>query len=75
MNEQIAEAITDTMPDADVQVALQGNRAHIRVVSRRFEGMSTVARHQAVYACINRFIADGTVHAVSIDALTPDEAA
>ena len=74
MNEQIAEAIRSRIPDARVDVAVEGNGARITVVSREFEGMSRVKKQQAVYACIDGLIADGTLHAVTIRALTPDEA-
>lgn len=74
MNDEISEAIASHFPDAAVEVALEGNRASIRVVSGQFAGMSRVQRQQAVYACIDRFITGGALHAVSIRALTPDEA-
>jgi acid stress-induced BolA-like protein IbaG/YrbA len=35
--------------------------------------MTRVRKQQAVYACIDRFIADGSLHAVSIRALTPEQ--
>ena len=73
MNEEIAEAIRERIRDARVQVAVEGNRALITVVSEAFSGLSRVQKQQAVYACIDRFIADGSLHAVSIRALTPDE--
>ncbi|NIP13613.1 MAG: BolA/IbaG family iron-sulfur metabolism protein [Pseudomonadales bacterium] len=47
----------------------------ITVVSRIFEGMTRVRKQQAVYGCIDAFIQDGRLHAVSIRALTPEEAA
>ncbi|MFU8815560.1 MAG: BolA/IbaG family iron-sulfur metabolism protein [Pseudomonadales bacterium] len=73
MNEAIARAVRDRMPDAEVTAAVEGNRALITVVSSEFAGMSRVAKQQAIYACIDHLIKDGTLHAVSIRALTPDE--
>jgi acid stress-induced BolA-like protein IbaG/YrbA len=73
MNEQITEAIRSRMPDAQVEAIVEGNRARITVISREFEGLSRVKKQQAVYACIDHLIADGSLHAVSIRALTPDE--
>jgi acid stress-induced BolA-like protein IbaG/YrbA len=73
MNEDIDRAVRERMPDAEVEATVEGNRAAITVVSRTFEGMSRVQKQQAVYACINHLIQDGTLHAVSIRALTPDE--
>jgi acid stress-induced BolA-like protein IbaG/YrbA len=74
VNEQIVQAVQERLPDAAVDVALDGNRAVITVVSAAFEGMSRVRKQQTVYACIDSLIADGTLHAVSIRALTPDQA-
>jgi acid stress-induced BolA-like protein IbaG/YrbA len=73
MQNQIARAIRERMPDAEVQAEVDGNRAVITVVSETFAGMSRVRKQQAVYACIDAFIKDGTLHAVSIRALTPAE--
>jgi acid stress-induced BolA-like protein IbaG/YrbA len=74
MNDAIAEAVRSRFPDARVDVQTEGNRALITVVSDAFDGLSRVRKQQAVYACIADFIGDGTLHAVSIRALTPDEA-
>jgi acid stress-induced BolA-like protein IbaG/YrbA len=74
MDEAIAKAIRARLEDAEVVVALDGNRALITVTSTAFEGLSRVRKQQAVYACIDEFIADGRLHAVSIRALTPGEA-
>ena len=73
MDNEISRAIRERMPDAEVQAAVDGNRAVITVVSETFAGMSRVRKQQAVYACIDAFIKDGTLHAVSIRALTPAE--
>jgi acid stress-induced BolA-like protein IbaG/YrbA len=73
MNEEIERAVRERMPDAEVTATVEGNRAAITVVSQTFEAMSRVQKQQAVYACINHLIQDGTLHAVSIRALTPNE--
>lgn len=79
MNEEIAASIRDQLTPGggapEVEVVVDGNRASITVVSAVFEGMNRVKKQQAVYACIDSFIADGRLHAVTIRALTPAEAA
>ena len=79
MQEEIAASIRERMSGEDdglqVDVVVDGNRAMITVVSRVFEGMTRVRKQQAVYGCIDAFIQDGRLHAVSIRALTPEEAA
>ncbi len=51
-----------------------GGHLVLRIVARRFAGMGTVARHRAVYACVNDLMPQ-RLHALAITALTPDEAA
>ena len=74
MNEDIITAIRDRIPDAEVDVLLDGNRALITVVSTAFEDLSRVRKQQLVYGCIEDYIRDGRLHAVTIRAQTPAEA-
>lgn len=74
MQEEIAEKIRDALNAQTVNVVLDGNRALIEVVSDQFAGMNRVKKQQAVYACIQDYIADGRLHAVTIKAETPSEA-
>lgn len=71
MQEEIGTKIKAVMTDAVVSVALDGNRAVIEVTSQHFEGLSRVKQQQAVYACIQDYIADGRLHAVTIKASVP----
>jgi acid stress-induced BolA-like protein IbaG/YrbA len=75
MKERIEAAVAAGIPGAEVEAVVDGNRALITVVSDAFEGRSRVQKQQAVYACIQGFIADGSLHAVTIRALTPAETA
>ncbi len=45
-----------------------------RLVSARFTGLGTVARHRLVYDALRDWMPH-RIHALSIDARTPDEAA
>lgn len=74
MKEAIGSAIRARIADADVDVLVDGNRAMITVVSTAFENLTRVRKQQLVYACIEDYIRDGTLHAVTIRALTPAEA-
>ena len=73
MVEEVQARLSATFEDADIAVAGEGNRCEVRVVSAAFEGLSRVKRQQAVYAAIGDLIASGTIHAVTIKALTPTE--
>jgi len=75
MIEEISTAIREGIEGAQVSVQLEGNRALITVVSEVFEPLSRVRKQQAVYACIEEFLRDGRLHAVTIRAITPAEAA
>ena len=72
MNEAISAAVASGIENAEVDVVLEGNKALITVVSPVFEGLSRVQQQQKVYACIDTFIKDGSLHAVTIRASTPD---
>jgi acid stress-induced BolA-like protein IbaG/YrbA len=71
MKEQISAAVLAGIPGAEVDAVVEGNRALITVVSDVFAAMTRVQQQQAVYACIQHLIADGSLHAVTIRALVP----
>lgn len=43
------------------------------IVSRRFEGLSQLMRHRAIYAVLSDLL-ESDIHALAIQAKTPDEA-
>ena len=45
-----------------------------RIVSSDFAGKRSIARHQLVYRCLGELVGR-EIHALSIEALTPEEAA
>lgn len=73
MHDEITTAILASLPDARVGVELDGNRVLITVVSEAFAPMNRVQKQQAVYGCIEEYLQDGRLHAVTIRALTPDQ--
>ena len=72
MQDEISAKIRAALDAESVDVTIDGNRALIEVTSARFEGMNRVQKQQAVYACIEDYIADGRLHAVTIKATEPD---
>ena len=74
MIEEVESRLEDAFEGAEIVVAGEGNRCEVRVVSTAFADLGRVKRQQAVYAVIGDLIAAGTIHAVTIKALTPDEA-
>ncbi|OOC09546.1 MULTISPECIES: BolA family protein [Thioalkalivibrio] len=72
---QVAELIRAGLPDArSVEVTGGEGKFEARVISPQFEGMSRVKKHQTVYATVREQIDSGELHALSIVALTPEEA-
>lgn len=51
-----------------------GGHFNLRIVAGRFAGLSRVARHRLVYDSISDLMRNA-IHALAIEALTPDEAA
>ena len=71
--QQIKNLIQAGMPDAKVTVSGGEGKFEATVVSDVFEGLMPVKRHQLVYATVREQIADGSLHALTIRSLTPDE--
>jgi acid stress-induced BolA-like protein IbaG/YrbA len=72
---QVAELIRRSLTDADIDVR-SGDDVHFtaRIVSPAFAGKRPLQRHQLVYRALGDLMG-GEIHALSIEALTPDEAA
>lgn len=56
-----------------VEVSGDGYHFQVRVVSNDFEGKMKVSRQRLVYQHLKHWIADGSLHAVEIETLTPSE--
>ena len=71
--EEIERLIESGFDDVTVEVESNDN-THFEalVVSREFEGMRPLARHQLVYKALGALIGN-EIHALSIRAFTPDE--
>ena len=68
IEEDIRDSILSGIPNAKVDVLVEGNRATITVVSSTFAGLSRVKRHQSVYRYLVNYISTGVLHAVTINA-------
>ncbi len=66
MEQQIQDLLLAQFNGAQIQLQLDGNRAHIDICHPNFEPLSRVKRQQAVYACIKDLITSGDLHAVTI---------
>ncbi|MFK7829158.1 MAG: BolA family protein [Congregibacter sp.] len=67
MDAKAVEALVrGAFDDAEVYVDGSGANYDITVVSDVFEGMRPVKKQQSVYAALNEYIADGSIHAINI---------
>ena len=67
------ELVDDSAAHAGHAGASQGAHFNLRIVSARFAGLPRISRHRLVYDALRPWMAEG-VHALAIDARTPDEA-
>jgi BolA protein len=66
------ELVDDSAAHAGHAGARSGAHFNLRIVSARFAGLPRVSRHRLVYDALRPWMAEG-VHALAIDARTPDE--
>ncbi len=74
IDDKVRQRLEAALEGAKVEVDGDGSRMSIAVISPQFAGMSRVKKQQTVYAAISELIASGELHAVTIKALTPEEA-
>jgi acid stress-induced BolA-like protein IbaG/YrbA len=72
--EEVARLIRAGLPDAEVSVHSEDDTHFAaRIVAREFVGKRSLARHQIVYRTLGERMGR-EIHALSIEALTPEEA-
>jgi len=64
-SEDVKALVEAGFEDADVAVEGEGDRFLIRVISDAFEGLMPVKREQMIYACVQQYLNDGTIHTVT----------
>ena len=84
LHEALTQALTERLEPVALELeddsaahaghagASSGAHFNLRIVSARFAGLPRVARHRLVYDALRPWMAEG-VHALAIDARTPDE--
>jgi acid stress-induced BolA-like protein IbaG/YrbA len=73
--QRVSELILAGLPGAEVRVE-SGDNVHFGalIVASQFAGLRPIARHQLVYKALGALMGR-EIHALSIEALTPEEAA
>ena len=74
-NDAVETLISDAFDQVEVTVSGDGYKYETTVISPAFADLSKVRRHQLVYKAVNEAIISGELHALTITALTPEEAA
>ena len=69
----IESRILAGIPDATVQVEGDGTHFTAHIISNAFAGKSRLQRQQMVYDTVRAELLDGSLHALSIKARTPEE--
>lgn len=71
--EEVARLIRARLPGAQVEVR-SDDETHFaaRVIAREFANLRSLARHQLVYRALGELMGR-EIHALSIEALTPEE--
>lgn len=71
--QEVQALVKADLPDCEVQVQADGNHYLVVAIGERFSGMSAVKKQQLIYGSLKGPLADGTIHALTIKAFTPEE--
>jgi acid stress-induced BolA-like protein IbaG/YrbA len=70
----IKELIEASLKDCTAIIAGDdGHHFTATVISPEFSGKNRIQKQQLVYTSLDKFIKDGTLHAISIKTFTPEE--
>lgn len=70
---EIQKMIESNLPSSQVTVTGDGRHFEALVIWADFTGMNLLSRQRAVYDTLGDNIRNGTIHALSIKAKTPNE--
>ncbi len=70
---EVEKLILDQIDDVEVTVETDGNHYQVTAIGEVFAGLNPVKKQQLIYSCLNKYIIDGTIHAVIIKTYTPHE--
>jgi acid stress-induced BolA-like protein IbaG/YrbA len=72
-SDDLKNSIQEMIKTDTVLIESDGSHFLLTIVSDEFEGLSKIKRQQKVYACLNEYISNGSMHAVSMKTYTPVE--
>ena len=65
--------LLETLPDASINIDVEGNNYTMTVVSDEFAGKKLLERQKMVMAPYKSLITSGDIHSLSIKTFTPEE--
>lgn len=68
----IKDKIENSIPDTSVEISGDGVHFEATIISKSFEGLSTLERHKIVYSALGDDMKE-RIHALSMKTLTPSE--
>lgn len=71
--EDVQKRLAQALPDCEIEVQNDGNRFLVVAVGERFAELNRVKRQQLIYGELDDLLAEGTIHALTIRAMTPQE--
>ncbi|MFM2479276.1 BolA family protein [Celerinatantimonas sp. MCCC 1A17872] len=71
--EQIKQILQTALTVDELQVKGEDSHFEVFAVGEIFDGLSRVKKQQVIYAPLAEYIADNTIHALTIKAYTPAE--
>ncbi len=71
--DDVKALVSQGLEDCEVTVTGEDNHFDILVIGELFAGLRPVKKQQLVYAVLNQYITDGSIHAVNIHTYTPAE--
>ncbi|MCP5162995.1 MAG: BolA/IbaG family iron-sulfur metabolism protein [Hahellaceae bacterium] len=70
---EIESIISERLEGSEVHAQSDGRHAQAVVICEQFAGLSPVKRQQMVYACVNEYLLNDTLHALSLKTYTPEQ--
>lgn len=71
--EEVKQIIESQLAGSEVITAGEGCDFQVIVIGEMFAGLMPVKKQQLVYQCLNEYIANGTIHALTIKTYTPEQ--
>ena len=68
----IKDKIENSIPDTSVEISGDGVHFEATIISKSFEGLSTLERHKIVYSALGDDMKE-RIHALSMKTLIPSE--